>query len=130
MLFDDARLNELTGKIIGGAIEVHRTIGPGLLESPYLACLEYELSSSRLRFTRQEPVPLIYKTFRLNAVYKIDLVVEDLVIVEVKCVETIQPVHRAQLLTYLRLTKRPAGLLINFHVARLMDGIKRVLNTY
>ena len=130
MLVDDARLNHVTGSIIGGAIEVHRVMGPGLLESPYIPCLEYELAERGLSYVRQQPISLTYKTLRLDAIYKLDLVVEDTVIVELKCVETLAPVHKAQLLTYMRLAKKPAGLLINFNVPRLMDGVKRLLNTY
>lgn len=130
MLVDDARLNHVTGSIIGGAIEVHRVMGPGLLESPYIPCLEYELAERGLSYVRQQAIALTYKTLRLDAIYKLDLVVEDTVIVEVKCVETLAPVHKAQLLTYMRLAKKPAGLLINFNVPRLMDGVKRLLNTY
>ena len=128
MLVDDARLNDVTGRILAGAIEVHRVLSPGLLESTYLTCLEYELKTG-LSFVCQHPISLTYKTLRLDAIYRIDLMVEELVIVEIKCVEYLAAVHKAQLLTYLRLTKKPAGLLINFHVARLMDGVKRVLNT-
>jgi GxxExxY protein len=130
MLLDDARLNELTGTILAAAIEVHRILGPGLLESTYLACLQFELTARGLRFASQQPISINYKTLHLEAVYKMDLVVEDVVIVETKCVEALAPVHKAQLLTYMRLTNRPAGLLINFYVPRLMDGVKRVLNTY
>jgi GxxExxY protein len=129
MLVDDARLNDLTGTILAGAIEVHRILGPGLLESTYLACLKFELAARGLRFAVQQPIPILYKNIRLEAVYKLDLVVEQLVVVEVKSVELLAAVHKAQLLTYLRLTQKPAGLLINFHVPRLMDGVKRVLNT-
>jgi GxxExxY protein len=130
MLVDDARLNHVTGNILGGAIEVHRVLGPGLLESPYIPCLEYELAERGLSYVAYQPITLTYKTIRLEAVYKVDLVVEDLVVVEVKCVASLAPVHKAQLLTYMRLMNKPAGLLINFNVARLMDGVKRVLNTY
>ena len=130
MLLDDTRLNDVTGTTLAAAIEVHRILGPGLLESTYLTCLEYELNDRRLGFVCQHPITLTYKTLRLDAIYRMDLMVEDLVIVEVKCVEQLAAVHKAQLLTYMRLTKKPAGLLINFHVARLMDGVKRVLNTY
>jgi GxxExxY protein len=130
MLIDNARLNQVTGNILGGAIEVHRVMGPGLLESPYMPCLEYELTERGLSYVAQAPIALTYKTLRLDAVYKVDLLVEDLVVVEVKWVETLAPVHQAQLLTYMRLMNKPAGLLINFDVARLMDGVKRVLNTY
>ena len=130
MLVDDGRLNHVTGNIIAGAIEVHRVMGPGLLESPYMPCLEYELKERGLAYVRQQPIALTYKTLRLNATYRLDLVVEDTVIVEVKCVEALLPVHKAQLLTYLRLSNRPAGLLINFNVPRLIDGVKRLLNTF
>jgi GxxExxY protein len=130
MLVDDARLNHVTRNILGGAIEVHRVLGPGLLESPYIPCLEYELAERGLSYVAQQPISLAYKTLRLEAVYRVDLLVDDLVVVEVKCVEALAPVHRAQLLTYMRLMNKPAGLLINFNVARLMDGVKRVLNTY
>ena len=99
MLVDDGRLNHVTGNIIAGAIEVHRVMGPGLLESPYMPCLEYELMERGLAYVRQQPIALTYKTLRLNATYRLDLVVEDTVIVEVKCVEALLPVHKAQLLT-------------------------------
>jgi GxxExxY protein len=130
MLVDNARLNHVTGNILGAAIEVHQVMGPGLLESPYMPCLEYELTERGLAFVTQRPIALTYKTMRLDAVYKVDLLVEDMVIVEVKCVESLAPVRKAQLLTYMRLMNKPAGLLINFNVARLMDGVKRLLNTY
>ena len=95
-----------------------------------MACLEYELTERGLSYVAQQPIALIYKKLRLDAVYKVDLLVEEMVIVEVKCVEALAPVHKAQLLTYMRLMNKPAGLLINFNVARLMDGVKRLLNTY
>lgn len=95
-----------------------------------MACLEYELTERGLSYVAQQPIALTYKTLRLDAVYKVDLLVEEMVIVEVKCVEALAPVHKAQLLTYMRLMNKPAGLLINFNVARLMDGVKRLLNTY
>jgi len=129
MLVDDARLNDLTGTILSAAIEVHRILGPGLFEAVYQACLEYELNGRGLRVVIEQSLPIVYKTLRLEAAYKLDLLVEDLVIVEIKSVETLLPVHKAQLVTYLRLLRKPAGLLINFNVPRLMDGVKRVLNT-
>ena len=95
-----------------------------------MSCLEYELTERGLSYVAQQPIALTYKTLRLDAVYKVDLLVEEMVIVEVKCVEALAPVHRAQPLTYMRLMNKPAGLLINFNVARLMDGVKRLLNTY
>jgi len=128
MLLDDAALNHLTGMILAAAIEVHRVLGPGLLESIYVECLEHELTSRGLRFVRQLTVPITYKGTRLGSSYRLDLIVEDKVIVEVKSVEALAPIHKAQVLTYLRLTGMPAGLLINFNVPRLMDGVKRLIN--
>jgi GxxExxY protein len=130
MPVDPSTFNDVTRDVIGAAIEVHRTLGPGLLESTYLECLEYELARYRLRFERQRRVPIVYKGIPLRASYRIDLIVEDRVIVEVKSVAGLAPVHFAQVLTYLRLTGCPAGLLINFNVARVMDGVKRVLNPF
>jgi GxxExxY protein len=124
----DAAFNELTHNIIGAAIDVHDHIGPGLLKSSYLPCLQFELALRKIRFETQRSVPLHYKGFTLGATYRIDLVVEDLVVVELKSVDRLQPVHEAQLLTYRRLTNSPAGLLINFNVARLVDGVKRLTN--
>ena len=129
MLVDDARLNDLTGTILAGAIEVHRVLGPGLLESPYVSCLRFELEARGLRFIAQSPISIVYKSRHLESVYRADLIVEDSVVVEVKSVESLTDLHRSQLLTYVRLANKPAGLLINFNVPRLMDGVKRVLNT-
>lgn len=123
----EAPFNETTGEIIAAAIEVHRTLGPGLLESTYSECLQWELGTRKLRYTTQHPLPLVYKGRTLSASYRVDLIVEDCVVVEVKAVASVLPVHRAQVLTYLRLTGCPAGLLINFHVAKLMDGVSRIL---
>ena len=128
MLLDNGPLNDVTREIIGAAIEVHRVLGPGLLESIYQPCLQFELAGRGLRFIVQQPVPILYKATRLQAVYRVDLIVEDLVIVEIKCVDVIGPVHKARVLTYLRLTGTPAGLLINFNVVRLIDGVKRLIN--
>ncbi|OFW17837.1 MAG: GxxExxY protein [Acidobacteria bacterium RIFCSPLOWO2_02_FULL_65_29] len=128
MLIDNQRLNDLTGSILSAGIEVHRVLGPGLLESIYIACLQYELATRGLRFVSQQAVPVVYKSVKLDSVYRVDLVVEDLVVVEVKSVDAIAPVHKAQVLTYLKLTGCPAGLLINFNAARLMDGVKRLIN--
>ena len=130
MLIEDARLNEVTGAILSSAIEVHRVLGPGLLESIYTTCTKHELSARKLRFVSQKPIPLSYKGTRLDAIYRVDLLVEDLVIVEITCLDSIAPVHKAQVLTYLRLTGCPAGLLINFNAARLMDGVKRLINPW
>jgi GxxExxY protein len=114
----------LTERIIGCAIEVHRTLGPGLLESAYVEALTVELAEAGLRFARQVPVPLTYKGRYLGE-YRLDLLVEDAVVVEVKAVERFDPVHEAQLLTYLRLTGKRVGLLINFNQRLLREGIKR-----
>jgi GxxExxY protein len=124
----DAAFNDVTHNIIGAAIEVHRHLGPGLLESTYLPCLQFELSSRNIRFEMQRTVPIRYKQATLAATYRIDLIVEAQIVVELKSVDRLLSVHDAQLLTYLRLTNSPAGLLINFNVAKLTDGIKRLVN--
>jgi GxxExxY protein len=120
--------NRLSGLIIGAAITVHRELGPGLLESAYEACLMYELSRQGIQVERQVPQPLIYKGITLDCGYRLDLLVEDLVIVELKAVEALHPVHSAQLLTYLKLQKLWLGLLINFNVPVLKQGLKRLVN--
>jgi GxxExxY protein len=125
----DASFNAITHEIIGAAIEVHRTLGPGLLESTYIPCLRYELSARNLRFVAERRLPIVYKTMPLDVMYRVDLIVEDLVVIEVKSVATLLSVHEAQLLTYLALTGCPAGLLINFNVAKLTDGVKRLIST-
>jgi GxxExxY protein len=130
MLVNDARLNDLTGSILSAAIEVHRVLGPGLLESICTTCTQYELAARHLRFVPQQAIPVTYKGVRLESIYRVDLVVEDLVVVEVKCVDSIAGVHKAQVITYLRLTGCPAGLLINFNAPRLMDGVKRLINPF
>jgi GxxExxY protein len=117
--------NELTHQIIGAAIEVHRLLGPGLLESAYEECLCRELSLRNLKINRQLPVPVVYKDVKLECGYRLDLVVEDKVVVELKCIEAFAPVHEAIMLTYLRLSGYPVGLLINFNVTILKDGLKR-----
>lgn len=124
----DAPFNAVTREIIGSAIEVHRILGPGLLESTYMPCLQYELAARRVRYVAQRVIPITYKGIALDTSYRIDLIVEDLVVVEIKSVERLLPVYQAQLLTYLALTGCPAGLLINFNVPKLVDGVKRVLN--
>ena len=122
------RFNAITSEIIGAAIEVHRTVGPGLLESTYAPCMHFELRARRLRFATQQAVPIVYKSVRLDTSYRVDLIVEDLVVVELKSVDRLLSVHEAQVLTYLGLTGCPAGLLINFNVPKLIDGVKRLLN--
>ncbi len=118
-------MNDLTEKIIGCAIKVHRILGPGLLESAYEVCLVHELKKSGLRAERQVPLPIVYDGIELDACYQLDIVVEDVIILELKSVERIMPIHEAQLLTYLKLTKKKLGLLINFNVELLKNGIKR-----
>jgi GxxExxY protein len=122
-------LNAVTGEVIGAAIEVHRHFGPGLFESTYVPCMQQELKARGLNFKTQFPVPLIYKGLRLEASYRVDLIVEGHVIVKLKAIEQLLPVHETQLLTYLRLTGCPVGLLINFNVPKLTDGVKRRVNT-
>jgi GxxExxY protein len=117
----------LTEKIIGFAIEVHRQLGPGLLESAYEECLCYELRQSGLAFQRQVPLPVVYKTIRLDCGYRIDVVVQEQVILELKTVERFMPVHEAQLLTYLKLSGLRTGLLLNFNSSVLKDGIRRMV---
>ena len=116
---------ELTRAIIGAAIEVHRVLGPGLLESVYEECLCYELSLRGLKFNRQVPLPVVYKEVKLDCGYRMDVVVEDAVILELKSVEAIAPIHEAQLLTYLKLSEKRVGLMINFNMPVLKDGIVR-----
>jgi len=124
------RQDQITDKIIGAAIEVHRILGPGLLESAYEECLCYELSQCELKFQRQVPLPVSYKGIKLACGYKMDLVVEDLIIVELKTVESLLPVHSAQLLSYLRLSGKSVGLLINFTSPTLKGGLKRIVNNF
>jgi GxxExxY protein len=119
------KINEITEAVIGAAIEVHRALGPGLLESAYTQCLCYELTLRKLPFETEVPLPVTYKGLKLDCGYRLDLVVAGTVVVEVKAIERFVPVHEAQLLTYLRLGGWKAGLLINFNVPVLRDGIKR-----
>ena len=118
----------LTGKIIGAAIEVHRTLGPGLLESAYEACLMHELRKIGLLVNAQVVLPILYDGLKIDAGYRIDLLVENSVIVELKAVEKLLPIHEAQLLSYLKLNNKTLGLLINFNVVHLKEGIKRMAN--
>ncbi|MDD2411675.1 MAG: GxxExxY protein [Bacteroidales bacterium] len=120
--------NQISKEIIGCAIEVHRLLGPGLLESAYEQCLYYELQKVGLIVERQKALPLIYKEINLNYGYKIDLIVENKVIIELKAVEDINDIHVAQLLTYLKISGCKLGLLMNFNVLRMKDGIKRLVN--
>ncbi len=120
--------NEITEKIIGAAIRVHRELGPGLLESAYEAGLAYELADGGLKVERQKMLPVLYRGLRLDEGYRLDLLAEDTVIIELKAVSRLAEIHEAQLLSYLRLAAKPVGLLINFHVLRLTDGVRRVVN--
>jgi GxxExxY protein len=121
---------DLSNEIIGAAIAVHRQLGPGLLESAYEACLAYELQKIGKKVERQKPVPLFYEEVKLDCGFRADLVVEGRVAVELKCKEALHPVDEAQLLSHMRLLNIPVGLLINFHVVLLKDGIKRMVNHY
>jgi len=121
-------LNKFTEAIIGAAIEVHRALGPGLLESAYVACLTYELRERGYKVLQEVPLPLVYKEVKLDCGYRLDLLVNDAVIVEVKSVESIAPIHDAQLLSYLKLANCKIGLIINFNVKMLKHGIKRLAN--
>ena len=119
---------ELTEQIIGAAMEVHRALGPGLLENAYARCLEVELRLRGLTVEREVPVPLTWKGMAVDAEYRIDLLIEGQVIVEIKSVARLEPIHTAQTLTYLRLTGKTLGLLINFNVPMLKDGLRRVVH--
>jgi GxxExxY protein len=122
------RINQITGSIILAAMHVHSLLVPGLLESAYQACLEHEVSKRGLNVAGQVGLPVVYDGEKIELGYRIDIVVEDLVIVEVKCVEAIHPVHQAQLLSYMRLSGIGVGLLIDFYVTHLRDGIKRMVD--
>ena len=122
--------NELTEKIIGAAIEVHRHLGPGLLESIYEECFCYELNQAGLQFLRQVRLPITYKGIKLESAFKMDLLVENTVVVEIKATEGSAPVHGAQVLTYLKAANKRLGLLINFNVPLLKDGVQRIVNGF
>lgn len=122
--------SQLTQEIIGAAIKIHRKLGPGLLESAYEACLAYELQKVGKRVERQKAVPLFYEDVKLDCGFRADLIVEGRIAVELKCKEALHPVDEAQLLSHLRLLNLPLGLLINFHVMVLKDGVRRLANNY
>ncbi len=122
-------LNTISYKIIGLAIEVHKQLGPGLLESAYQECLYYEIANAGLAVERQKILPIIYKDIKLDHGYRIDLLIENKIVIELKTVETFTDVHFAQILTYLKLGEYPLGLLINFHSKILKNNIKRFINT-
>jgi GxxExxY protein len=121
-------INQLSSKVIGAAIEVHKALGPGLLESSYQKCLCHELGLRGIAFENEKPLPLIYKGEKLDCAYQMDLVVENAIIVELKSCEKLKPIHEAQLLTYLKLSDLTLGLLLNFNVSVMRDGIKRIVN--
>jgi len=122
---NNLKYQELTHKIIGCAIEVHRLRGPGLLESAYEECLVYDLIQNGLSVERQQPVPVVYKEIKLNCGYRMDVLVENIAVVELKTVEALNEVHEAQILTHMKFGNKPVGLLINFNVTILKNGIKR-----
>jgi len=121
-------INNISKEIIGAAIEVHRALGPGLLESAYQECLFYELVNKGLQVVKEQPMPIVYKEVKLDHGYRMDLLVENKVVVEIKTVDAFTDVHFAQVLTYLKLGDYKLGLLINFNVSKLVDGVKRIIN--
>jgi len=118
-------LNDLTRKIIGCAIDVHKILGLGLFESAYEECLCYELEQNKIAYKRQKPIPVVYKTIKLDAGYRIDILVENKVVLELKAIDALAPIHTAQILTHLKFSEKKIGLLINFNVTKLKDGLKR-----
>jgi GxxExxY protein len=124
----EKRENQISAIILDAAIAVHTALGPGLLESAYQACLAYELNSRGVRVQTQVPLLINYRGVLIDAAYRLDLVIDDLVIIELKAVERLMPIHEAQLLSYLKLSSKRLGLLINFHVLRLKEGYKRIVN--
>ena len=124
------KLNQITEAVIGAAVDIHRTLGPGLLESAYEACLVFELVEHGLKIEQQKPLPVVYRGVKLDCGYRLDILIEESVIVEVKSIDQIAPVHKAQLLSYLKLSGCKVGLLINFNVKVLKDGIVRMVNNF
>jgi GxxExxY protein len=121
-------INQVTERIIGCAIEVHKQLGPGLLESAYEECLAFELENAGLIIERQKPIPVVYKKIKLDCGYRIDILVENLIVIELKTAEEFNPVYEAQILTYLKFSEKRIGLLINFNVKLLKDGLKRYIH--
>jgi GxxExxY protein len=119
--------NEITHEIIGAAIEVHKLLGPGLLESAYEACLCHEFAIRKISFQKQKPIPLVYKEIKLDCGFRLDLLVEKRIVVELKSVDALAPIHEAIMLTYLRLSGHKLGLLVNFNVSILKEGIRRFI---
>ena len=128
MLTDPAGTNGVTHDVIGCSIKIHKVLGPGLLESAYAACLAFELTESGHAVEVRKPVPLIYRSVTLDVCYWLDMMIDARVIVELKSVDALAPIHDAQMLTYLRLTRCPVGLLINFNAPVVKDGIRRIIN--
>jgi GxxExxY protein len=126
----DSTTRRIIGAVIGAAIEVHRRLGPGLLESAYEICLAFELRQIGLKIEEQKPLPVVYREVKLDCGYRLDLVVEDSVVVEIKAIDQLAPIHVAQLLSYFRLSGKQVGLLINFHVRVLRNGLKRIANDF
>lgn len=124
----EKRENQISGIVLDAAIAVHTALGPGLLKSAYQACLAYELRNRGLRVETQVPLPIRYREVFVDASYRLDILIEDLVVIEIKAAERLLPVHEAQLLSYLKLSGKRSGLLINFHVVRLKDGYRRIVN--
>ena len=125
-----SNINEITDVIIGAAIAVHKELGPGLLESAYEACLTFELADQKVKIERRKGLPIKYRGVQLDCGYRIDLLVEDKVVVELRAVQRLEPIHEAQLLSYLKLSGCKVGLLINFNVKVLKDGIRRLVHKY
>lgn len=125
---ESTQINKVSGQVIGAAIEVHKNIGPGLLESAYEKCLCRELEIQNIQYKSQVPVPIVYKGENLDCGYRLDLLVEDFLVIELKACERIEPIHKAQLLTYLRLMNKQLGLILNFNVPIMRDGLQRVVN--
>jgi len=126
-MYHENKYSDLTGKIINCAIEVHKALGPGLLESAYEECLAYELRNAGLKVERQKPIPVVYKEIKLDCGYRIDILVEDTVVIELKSADELNSVHEAQVLTYLKFSGKKIGLLINFNVTLLKNGLKRYM---
>lgn len=122
--------NEISNKVIGLAIEVHKSLGPGLLESAYKECLYYKLIQSGLKVEKEKPMPLVFENVKLDCGYRMDLLVENKLVIEIKSAEALNDVHTAQILTYMKLGNFKVGLLINFNVFLLKDGIKRIVNSF
>jgi GxxExxY protein len=123
-------INQVTETIIGCCIKIHKKLGPGLLESAYEACLAYELKKNGLKVEQQKEIPVVYEEVHLECGFRLDLLVEDAVVVELKAKEQLHPVDEAQVISYLRLLDKRVGLLVNFHAARVTDGVKRIVNDY